>query len=158
MNKRLKKLKLATFALAIGLFTASLFRPAVSYEVKDHTRNLTGAMCLAFGWADESVYWFANPIFAFCCFLLLYQRRINGWLPGLAFLGCLVALSSLGKTSIRLETFGPRNRVVGMSDGYYLWLASFCVLLACGLALFFLERSRSLEDQDSNESPPAEAA
>lgn len=136
--------------LASGLcYLAALPLPALRFEVEPPVRGIT---TLLWGWLGVftgDFPWFANPLYFLA--LLLIALGMNKTTQ----LVCALAIG-LGARSLCVEKWyfneASGTPVMGLGPAFYLWMASFAIVLlgAIGLQLVRQQGSASL--------PPVNAA
>lgn len=99
------------------------------------------------GWLELmylKVNWFANPVLLLAYFFMLIKQY------GLAAIASLTsvifAASFLARKTIVMDTI---SHITGYGIGYWLWLASFIIMLLSSLYLFYVSRrevSRSIDN------------
>ena len=96
---------------------------------------------LLFGWmapfaAPANIGWWANPALLISWVMgLQWQYRSAAGVAIAALVFCLIPLAD---PNVVMNEGGIIQRIVGFRSGYFLWLASAVVNLACQLALLHL--------------------
>lgn len=126
--------RIAVLAVALGLWVAALFLPAIAVPSGP---TLSGLDALGRGWraVDAGVYaWLANPLFL--------AAAVAFWLRGYALagslsgLGAVLALTSFAAADLAREAGAPAP-AMALAAGFYLWLgAQFGLLVACWIWAF----------------------
>ena len=115
------------FIVSVSMYAYSMLLPALLFE---HHEPLAGSHVLAWGWWGVLLLefaWLANPIYiaavlTFNSKYIIFSQRAT------------IASLVLGLTSFHAKEWwfneGSGTNIAGLGTGYYVWIASFCVLLA----------------------------
>src|SRR5262249_42855986 len=132
------------FALAVGLWLASLFQPALK-QPAGGPFQYSGIYCLMIGWIGVFgrlqwiLPWSANVLFWRTILCGIFQKQLGQRALALSLLAIPLALVTLTNRSIEMNEGGDRTAVVpGL--GFYLWLASMIV----SAAALYLRTQKSL--------------
>ncbi len=116
--------------LACALYVYALLQPALLFEQHD---ALQGFEVLMLGWLgvlSADFAWFANPMFALSLvFLLLGHPRKSAATSAVGF--------AIGLLAVFAKEWwfneGSGTPIKGLGSAYYVWMASFVVLLLAGI-------------------------
>lgn len=122
--------------VAVALFVASLFLPAITCQ---HRAGPAGLEVLRIGWAGLLVLdprWYANPMALVLIYRLLFVKTA-GFNPvlGVFILACAV-LSPIPAMACGGGAGGPEASV-GLELGGFLWMVSMVTIAICGLSKRF---------------------
>jgi hypothetical protein len=117
-------LRIAGIALAAVLFLSSLGFNALILSRGDSS-FLMGFVCLLFGFSY--IVWFANPLF-FLSVILLSANR-SGMALATSTASLILAATTFLIHKVPYNEAGHMAEVVGYGAGFYLWIASMCVIL-----------------------------
>lgn len=145
---------LVAVMLSCGCFLASLYLPCVyTGDSGPPFYGWTLLLMGPFGIFDGVVAWYANPLLALILVLLLTERFRLAALCGVPCV--LLALSTFAMREMAVTEQPRYEPVTGYGPGFFLWLASLAIPVAC--ALLFLCRTRERaggEGMQPSRQPP----
>jgi hypothetical protein len=117
-------LRIAGIVLAAVLFLSSLgFNTLISS--RGDSSFLMGFVCLLFGFSY--IAWFANPLFLMSVIFLSLNR--SGMALATSTASLILAATTFLIQKVPYNEAGHTAEVVGYGLGFYLWIASMCVIL-----------------------------
>jgi hypothetical protein len=117
-------IRIAGIALAAVLFLSSLGFKTLLLSHGDSS-FLLGFVCLLFGFSYLA--WFANPLFLVSIILLSLNR--SGMALATSTASVILAATTFLIQKAPFNETGHVANVVGYDPGFYLWIASMCVVL-----------------------------
>lgn len=129
------QIKWLVLLISIGLYIYSLTLPALL--LKDEA-PIEGGWVLALGWWGLLMYqfaWLANPAYfvGIFAYVIANLDDSKGFSRAVLILAGIALI--LGVTSYRADVWyqgggGPDIPIIGLGAGFYVWMLSFCLLLA----------------------------
>jgi hypothetical protein len=116
--------RIAGIVLAVVLFLSSLGLKTLLLSHGDSS-FLLGFVCLLFGFSY--VAWFANPLFVASIIFLSLNR--SGMALATSTASVILAATTFLIQKAPFNEAGHMANVVGYGLGFYLWIASMCVIL-----------------------------
>jgi hypothetical protein len=117
-------IRIAGIVLAAVLFLSSLgFKTLLLSH--GNSSFLLGFVCLLFGFSYLA--WFANPLFLVSIILLSLNR--SGMALATSTASLVLAATTFLIQKAPFNEAGHMANVVGYGPGFYLWIASICVIL-----------------------------
>lgn len=117
-------IRIAGIVLAAVLFLSSLGLKTLLLSHGDSS-FLPGFVCLLFGFSY--VAWFANPLFVASIILLSINRSGMALVTSTA--SVILAATTFLIQKAPFNEAGHMANVVGYGLGFYLWIASMCVIV-----------------------------
>jgi len=117
-------IRIAGIVLAAVLFLSSLSFKTLLLSQGDSS-FLLGFVCLLFGFSYLA--WFANPLFLVSIILLSLNR--SGMALAISTASLILAATTFLIQKAPFNEAGHMANVVGYGPGFYLWIASMCVVL-----------------------------
>src|SRR5881296_83003 len=117
-------IRIAGIVLAAVLFLSPLGFKTLRLSQGDSS-FLPGFVCLLFGFSYLA--WFANPLFLVSIILLSLNR--SGMALATTTASLILAATTFLIQKAPFNEAGHMANVVGYGPGFYLWIASMCVVL-----------------------------
>ncbi|MDH6254033.1 hypothetical protein M2347_003760 [Chryseobacterium sp. H1D6B] len=125
------------FFLSIILFLISLFQPAFFIDKKNADAYSNSLFLFCFGWMSflggafiPFIIWLANPLYL-VSIILIYKNFKIGIITLTMSVILSVAFANLD--TILSSESGAVSKITELGAGFYLWMASFIVLLICSI-------------------------
>lgn len=139
--KDLKPIQYILLLASVALFAASMSQPAFRIGEGDWGDRgvflvVFGGMAFLGGGFAEGLVWLANPLYLAAVFLMLFGKS---WAIVCSISALILAFWFMTWQSILTSESGKTTEILGLSLGYYLWLAAIAVMVACTLTAMKLD-------------------
>jgi hypothetical protein len=121
------------------LFLISLTLPAIIFSDNDFHRGFAVLIYGILGALAGDFAWFANPLFLAA--LVTFSARAFS-VSGVMALMCVGLASTSFYAKAALVTFSTPATIKSLASGFYVWLASFVVLLIASVYFWIAARQR----------------
>jgi hypothetical protein len=125
--------------VALVMFCVSLALPAIIFSDNDYHRGYAVLIYGILGSLAGDFAWFANPVFI-GAYITFCARAFA--MSSLFSLVCVVFAATSYTAKSALISFSSPATIKSLASGFYLWMASFVVLLVASVLLWFMSQKQ----------------